>query len=81
MITFIEMSELLEFSRDLNTERCDFPNDVHREGWRSLYEPTETPTLLSVAADILVKDYVPSSTMFSFYAGYAAGDPQLYPIG
>jgi len=79
-ISYDEMSRLLEFSRDLNIERCSFPNDVNSMAWQLQYGVVEETSLLSVAAEILVKDYEPLPMLESFYVGYAEGDPQINPI-
>jgi hypothetical protein len=73
---------LIEFSRTLNTElSCTFRDETSRVAWSRNYQ-FETPkedAMIGIAADILMKDYVPTPILFSYYSGWADGDDQLYP--
>ena len=73
---------LIEFSRARNADiDCKFNSTVRTIGWAIKFntEVRENP-LHTIAAEILMREYVPSDKLLSCYYGYANGDDNLYPI-
>lgn len=72
---------LLQFSHDLNHESDrTFNQTVKAAAWAIYYETEIEAGPIKVAAEILLKEYVPLSTQYSCYSGYGQGDDNLYPI-
>lgn len=81
MQAIIEPS-LVNFSRARNAEiDCKFNSDVKTIAWAiTLEAEVQEDPLLMVAAEILLKEYVPAGRWLSCYVCYAAGDDNIYPI-
>ena len=72
---------LIDFSRANNTAiDCKFSSVVNSLAIAiSMEAEVKEYPLLTVAAEILLKDYIPSERLLSCYVGYAAGDDNIYP--
>jgi hypothetical protein len=73
---------LIDFSRSFNADiDCKFNSTVTTIAWAiKLEAEMKEDPLLTIAAEILLKDYVPAERVLSCYSGYAAGDDNIYPI-
>lgn len=74
----IEQS-LMSFSQVNNQALdCSFNEECRQAAWLLSYGEEIKPSHISVAAEILLADYVPKPTLL--YYGYAVGDDNIYPI-
>lgn len=72
-----EFIQLQEFSITENRDMtCTFKQDLNRARWILIYG-VEKPTLLTWAAEIIEKDYVPAVRTISCHYSYAAGDDNI----
>lgn len=77
IITAMDIQGAVERNKDHD---CNFNRTVISKMHAISFAVETEADLMTVAAEIMLRDYVPAATTVSSYAGYGQGDDNIYPI-